>query len=357
MSTDVAPAAEALGTPPQARVPARKDSATLRVASGATAPNSTSAGLNLLRTTAPAAALPVTAASPITSAAVAVPSRPARRFQEWRRRYCGVVVLVDALVGLLSVIAATTFYGPTTHFAPDKALVLVLGAALAWPVAVAVCHGYDQRKIGLGDDEFRTVLHAMVLAIAAAAVPSAVVDKYGVVALSVVAIPAAGAASLLVRVVGRRHLRRQQRLGRNVRRLVLVGSAGTVAELIDVLGREQHGMKVLGVCVPQAERERAENSGLRVLGSLDDAAAVVRASGADSVAVTSGEATRHLYLKRLAWALEGADVELLVHPGLVEVAGPRMHIRPHVGPAAAARRAAALHRLAAVRQAGLRHLG
>src|SRR3712207_7225562 len=45
----------------------------------------------------------------------------------------------------------------------------------------------------------------------------------------------------------------------------------------------------------------------------------------------SGEATRHHYLRELSWSLEGAGVELLVHPGLVEVAGPRMHIRPHVG--------------------------
>ena len=221
--------------------------------------------------------------------------------------------------------------GPAGHFDPSKSLVLLLGAALAWPLAVAACRGYDMGRIGLGDDEFRAVIQAMILSIAAAAVPSAIVDKYGVVALSVIAIPLAGVSSLLVRVVGRAYLRRQQRLGRNLRTLVLVGSADSVSELTDVLSREQHGMKILGVCVPHAERERAETDGLRVLGSLDDAAAVVRTSGADSVAVTSGEATRHLYLKRLAWALEGTEVELLVHPGLVEVAGPRMHIRPHVG--------------------------
>ncbi len=257
--------------------------------------------------------------------------RPPRRFHEWRRRYGLVVLLLDACIGLLAVVAAMRFFNSASHFNDQKALVLALGAALAWPLAVAVCHGYDHRNVGLGDDEFRGVIHAAVLAIAAAAVPSAVVDKYGVVALSVTAIPLAGAASLLVRLAGRRYLRRQQRLGRTVRRVVLVGSATTVAELDEVLGREQHGMQVLGACVPQTERDRAEAAGLHVLGSLDDAAAVVRACGADSVAVTGGEATRHLYLKRLAWALEGTEVELLVHPGLIEVAGPRMHIRPHVG--------------------------
>jgi exopolysaccharide biosynthesis polyprenyl glycosylphosphotransferase len=49
------------------------------------------------------------------------------------------------------------------------------------------------------------------------------------------------------------------------------------------------------------------------------------------VAVTGSDATRRNELRELAWALEGVRVELLVHPGLIEVAGPRMHIRPYVG--------------------------
>ena len=51
----------------------------------------------------------------------------------------------------------------------------------------------------------------------------------------------------------------------------------------------------------------------------------------DAVAVTSDDATRFTYLRELSWALEGSGVEMLVDPGLVEVAGPRMHIRPLVG--------------------------
>jgi exopolysaccharide biosynthesis polyprenyl glycosylphosphotransferase len=257
--------------------------------------------------------------------------RPTSRFRDWRRRYSTVTLIADALVAMLAVTATAMFYAPASHFALAKLVILVLGAALAWPLGIAICHGYDQRRIGVGDDEFRSVVHAVVLAIAAAAVPSAVVDKYGVVALSVVAIPAAGLLSVLVRVAGRRELRIKQASGRHVRRLVVVGSAAPAAELVDVLTREQHGMRVIGVCVPPQERGYAERAGLTVLGSLDDAAAAVRTYDADSVAVTGGEATRHRYLKRLAWSLEGVDVELLVHPGLIEVAGPRMHIRPHVG--------------------------
>jgi exopolysaccharide biosynthesis polyprenyl glycosylphosphotransferase len=90
-------------------------------------------------------------------------------------------------------------------------------------------------------------------------------------------------------------------------------------------------MEVLGVCVPQQDVARAREAGLEVLGDLDQVPQLIEIYGADAVAVTSGEATRHNYLRELSWALESARVELLVHPGLIEVAGPRMHIRPYVG--------------------------
>ena len=112
----------------------------------------------------------------------------------------------------------------------------------------------------------------------------------------------------------------------------MVGSAYAAADLAAVLRREpQPGMQVIGVCVPRADVSRAHDAGLAVIGDLDQVPDLIKLYGADAVAVTGSDATRHNYLRELSWALEGAGVELLVHPGLVEVAGPRMHIRPYVG--------------------------
>jgi exopolysaccharide biosynthesis polyprenyl glycosylphosphotransferase len=90
-------------------------------------------------------------------------------------------------------------------------------------------------------------------------------------------------------------------------------------------------MKVVGVCLPPAELPRPVIGGVPVLGSLAQVAGMVRTLGCDAVAVTSDGATRFNYLRELAWSLEGSGVELLVDPGVVEVAGPRMHIRPLIG--------------------------
>jgi len=217
-------------------------------------------------------------------------------------------------------------------FNVEKTAILTGGAAVAWPLALVMTRGYERAKIGLGSDEMRAVLRAMTFAIAAGAVTGALTSRYGVVELCVTATPLAALTSLVVRFLARKNLHRQQQAGRNVRRVIVVGSGCAATDLYSVLAREPHsGMKVIGVCVPRADADLAMDSGIAVLGELDQVPELVRAYNADAVAVTTGEATRHSYLRELSWALEGVDVELLVHPGLIEVAGPRMHIRPYVG--------------------------
>jgi exopolysaccharide biosynthesis polyprenyl glycosylphosphotransferase len=199
-------------------------------------------------------------------------------------------------------------------------------------VAIAANHGYDHGRVGVGGDEMQAILRAMVLAVAISAIPSAIVGKYGVVGVSGIAIPMAAVASLAVRFLTRKNLHRRQAHGKDVRRVVIVGSAYAAADLSTMLTAEPHcGMQVIGVCVPSTDVPRAQELGLTVLGDLDAVPDVIDVFGADAVAVTSGDATRHNYLRELSWALEGSPAELLVHPGLVEVAGPRMHIRPYVG--------------------------
>jgi exopolysaccharide biosynthesis polyprenyl glycosylphosphotransferase len=112
----------------------------------------------------------------------------------------------------------------------------------------------------------------------------------------------------------------------------VAGSFTAAQQLSERIRREPNaGMKVIGICLPSAELPRPVVAEVPVLGSLSQVSAVVRAKGCDAVAVTSDDATRYNYLRELAWSLEGCGVELLVDPGLVEVAGPRMHIRPLMG--------------------------
>ncbi len=240
-------------------------------------------------------------------------------------------VVSDVLVGMVAVALGTQVpYALNLSFALN--LVLMGTGGVLWPVAVAAAHGYDRRNVGVGGDDMRAVLRALVIVVVLGAFPSGLFDLHPLLRLIVLAAPVAMLASLGVRYVSRKRLHRVQQGGSNSRKVVVVGSAWATGDLCAVLAQEPHlGMQVVGVCVPRAEMDDAATMNLPVLGDLDHVVAAIDEFDADAVAVTGGDATRQSYLRELSWALEGADVELLVHPGLVEVAGPRMHIRPYVG--------------------------
>jgi len=90
-------------------------------------------------------------------------------------------------------------------------------------------------------------------------------------------------------------------------------------------------MRVVGACLASGDGSQLVSHGVPLLGQLDDVATAVRRSGADTVAVTSSAELDPTRLRRLAWELEGTATDLVVAPGLMEVAGPRLHIRPVTG--------------------------
>ena len=86
---------------------------------------------------------------------------------------------------------------------------------------------------------------------------------------------------------------------------------------------------MIGACVPDPSTAVAlPAQGVHVLGALDHVPAVLDNVRADAVIVASTSDTAATWVRRLAWQLEGTDIELLVVPGLVEVAPDRLTIRP-----------------------------
>jgi len=255
--------------------------------------------------------------------------RPSRQFSRWSRRYTRRLAAADAVTGFLAA-AVPSAYSHTLN--GWTLVVLALTAAVVWPLAIAFGHGYDARKVGVGTHEMRAVLQSGVRMVVLGAFPAGLADHSAFLKLAVVWSPLAVILSVALRCAARGYLHRQQRQGRNVRRVVVAGSSAGVRQLTEQLRRDPFsGMKVIGACVPATEIGEKIELGVPVLGDLDDVSAVIHASNCDALAVTSGYATGNNYLRRLSWSLEGTDVEFLVDPGLIEVAGPRMHIRPVVG--------------------------
>lgn len=266
----------------------------------------------------------------------AAPAPSGAKLATWFHRYTRLAIGLDAVIGAVAASVPAAF--STTLASPRTQIPLALVGAVVWPLAVAAMRGYQRRTADVGVDGFRAVLRAWVTVIVAGALAAGLLpglDAYqreALLKLAVVGAPLAVGLSIATRLTARHVLRRAQRSGRLVRRVVMVGTATAVAELGERLDVEDNlGMQLVGLCVPDADRRVATRLGLPVLGNLEQVPAVITEHGCDTVAVTSDGATRSTYLRELSWALEGSGTEMLVDPGLVEVAGPRMHIRPLVG--------------------------
>lgn len=94
----------------------------------------------------------------------------------------------------------------------------------------------------------------------------------------------------------------------------------------------EHGYAVVGLCFPGLDRlsesDPAISGGLPIFGYHDDLSDAIVASGADTVALTDTERLGSQGISDLSWQLEKLKVELLVSPGMVGLAGPRLTMRP-----------------------------
>ena len=254
-----------------------------------------------------------------------------RGFARWSRRYVARLAAIDAVIGAIATMLPASFSHRLTE-PPETLILLALLGAIVWPLAIGLSRGYAVSGIGVGTDELRAVVRAATALVVVGAFPAGLLGKEALLKLVVIATPMALALSLTARYAARKVLHRRQAHGRNLRHVIVVGSHASAQQLKWRLDREPYcGMKVIGVCLPQGFAIDMSSLGVPVLGDLKDVAAVVRRIHCDAIAVTADGATRDNYLRALSWALEGTGVEMLVDPGLVEVAGPRMHIRPLMG--------------------------
>ena len=202
---------------------------------------------------------------------------------------------------------------------------------LLWVVSVALAGGYDPRFIGVGSDEFRRVLNAAVSLTAMVAIASYAVKFEVARGYMVIALPCATLFDLVVRHRLRKRLHRLRSRGACMRRVVAVGHAPAVADLIGELRRgTYHGLSVVGACLAGGSM-LGEIAGVPVLGGLTNVTTAVGYLGADTVAVLACPEMNGIRLRELAWDLEKTGTDMCVAAALLDVAGPRTTIRPVAG--------------------------
>jgi hypothetical protein len=197
--------------------------------------------------------------------------------------------------------------------------------------SLALTGGYDARFIGVGSDEFRRVINAAMVLTAMIAVISYAVKFDTARSYLVVALPSVATFDLVARYWLRRRLHRLRRRGACMHKVVAVGHAAAVADLIGDLRRSKHhGLSVVGAYLAGGSMLH-EISGVPVCGGLTNVTSVVSHLGADTVAVLTCPEMNGTRLRQLAWDLEKTGTDMCVAPALLDVAGPRTTIRPVAG--------------------------
>jgi exopolysaccharide biosynthesis polyprenyl glycosylphosphotransferase len=252
--------------------------------------------------------------------------------QPWQRRYVRSLLVVDLAVILASSLLAMHLRFGSTASSVGGVPYLVLSIALvpAWIGTLVIARAYDRRFVGTGADEFKRVTSASLRLIAVVAVV-AYVFKFEIARGYVaVALPLGTILILLSRYGQRQWLHARRRRGLDLHRVLAVGGLDGIRELSEKMRSDAYiGFEIVGACLPPTVDAFALD--VPVLGSLTQVLRAVESSGADTVAVTAGPGMTPAALKRLSSDLEGTGIDLVVAPALLDVAGPRISVRPVAG--------------------------
>ena len=169
----------------------------------------------------------------------------------WVSAYIRRTVFADGACALAAgLLAFEVRFGARDDHQQGAYLIFSCALPLLWCAAVAFAGGYDSRIIGLGSDEFRRVLNGAVgltagLAIFSYAARLEIAREYVGIAL-----PSALLFDLFTRFLLRKRLHRLRRAGQCTQRVVAVGHAPAVADLVALLRRDSHhGLAVVGACL------------------------------------------------------------------------------------------------------------
>ena len=261
----------------------------------------------------------------------------------WPRTYVRRLAATDATAIIASVVIAQFVrFGtdPATFrsevFAYSYAAVSAV-LILAWFGALILFRSREPRVVGTGVEEFRRVARASTALFGTVAIVSFLFKLEVARGYLAVALPLGLMSLLLTRRLWRRWLVKQRSEGHFVSTVVVVGSHGAAAAMAHEFERVRGaGYRVAGVCVPgwgtgKGNSVNVDGHPVPVLGDETAVLDALKDTGASVVAVSNTEYLGTGGMRALAWQLEAVDADLVVAPGVIDVAGPRLQIHPVAG--------------------------
>ena len=266
-----------------------------------------------------------------------VRSRPkAARPGGWDRAHAWLLVAIDVGAISVGVLVAISFglvsvrnaYRVGDDVELDRVLTDLL-LVLGWPAMLAASGAYERRSLGYGSEEYRVVVLAAARLLSLFAIAVFLFDAPIRADFVLTVLTIGTLVSLVGRRMARKALHKRRAEGHDTRRALAVGSPASVASLVDALARIAYsGLRVVGAVVPEhSVVDGTLPADVPVLGPPAELLRAMVDAEADAVAIADSSTIDGGAVRRLAWSLEGQNIDLLVVPTITDVAGPRVVVR------------------------------
>jgi exopolysaccharide biosynthesis polyprenyl glycosylphosphotransferase len=271
---------------------------------------------------------------PLPACARPASARSGRHPARHLSRYRLAVLAIDVGAAIIGAASALVIrFGAAPRGADAQYLWGIAILPVLWLLAVATCRGYEPRFLASNREETRRVITAGLGLIAAISVISYALKAEVARGYVVTALPLCVILALAGRAVAQHRLRVLRQRGLCAQNVLVVGHEWSILDLVAELRvNTGSGLHVVGACLPGGRGSyRMAEAGIPAVGDLGGVVAAVTRLHADVVAVTTCVEIGGPELRLLCWALEDLDVDVVVAPALIDVTGPRLHIRPLAG--------------------------
>lgn len=208
--------------------------------------------------------------------------------------------------------------------------VVSVGLVVAWMWALALSDSRAPTVIGAGNLEYTRVASASVRLFGLIAIVAFLVRFDIARGYLLISLPAGIVLLVASRWIWRQWLVRRRVTGDYSARALLIGSPASVREIAAELQENAgSGYVVVGACQPSGTPVAL--AGVPVWGEPENLAQALATTGADTVILTGTDDLPPTRVKQISWQLEAGRQHLVLAPGLMDVAGPRIHTRPVAG--------------------------
>ena len=226
-----------------------------------------------------------------------------------------LITLILTLVLILSLRFPETWRGELTNY-EIRNIVLALLVLVSWLFFLWINGSRDTNILGFGADEYKKLTNATLFSFTFVAFVS-YIFKLEISRLFVLSVFPFGLLALfIVRRILRKRLLRARNQGRYLSRVLLLHS-GVSYPVEQRLAIAQHAGFNIVYKIVTAENFKFD---------VKEIVSKVKSNNCDQIMVGQSAIISAAELRKLGWALEQTNIDLIVAPAVTEIAGPRLKV-------------------------------